>query len=158
MTSDIDVRTTSLQNGRMDETTRKLEDLTRWLGTQREVALFLGKQQRQIWSWLKGEHELREANRVAVADAWERVRRVVEQVGDDPTAIALVFRGPARARDARRVLRALPPQNHAVLTEDDDADVASDQMAEGYFVPIEDYGARHAAGALARTRPLFVVH
>lgn len=112
------------------------------LGSQRELARLLDRPQRQVWGWITGEHELRRANREIVASVWAQLRAEDPHptVGQEP-------RVAARVAGARRHLRVVED-----VDRPDEVPDASAPGGGGYYLPLEDYGAVHTAGALARTR------
>lgn len=121
----------------MDVTSQQLNDLVNAYG-QREAARRLGKPQRQVWGWLKGEHDIRRSNRAEIQRAWD-ASRAEPAPPNSPLAVIRHLRAlpGRRPTDARRI----------DVDEDEHATVG------GAFVLLEDYGARHLAGALARGRP-----
>jgi hypothetical protein len=122
------------------EPAAQLTDLVRSAGGQREVARLLGKPHRQVWGWLAGQHHVGPKNRALIDATWRRLP------ADERHTEAL--RQYTGRPPALRVLPSRRPLDAALYTEDNLSDAG-----EGYLVPLEDYGARHAAGALARSRP-----
>jgi hypothetical protein len=122
----------------MDLTSQQLKDLVAAYG-QREAGRRLGKPQRQIWGWLAGEHAIRRANRAAIERAWTALQQEPQGIRSAPAVI--------------RHLRALPGRKPADARRTDADDAAREPIEEGVYVLLDDYGARHGAGALARSRP-----
>jgi hypothetical protein len=120
----------------MDQTSQQLKDLVAAYG-ERGAARRLGKQQRQVWGWLTGEHEVRRSNRATIEHAWKALQEAREGVSQ-------LFPAPRR-------LRALPGRKPTDARRTDTE--TPEPVDEGVYVLLDDYGARHAAGALARMRP-----
>ena len=128
--------------------TAQLDDLVGWLGSQRKVARVLGRPQRQVWGWLAGEHKIQGANRLLIAQAWQGLDEIMAKPQGNSIIASLVITKERPTFDGPK-LRALPTRPS--IFEAEEAETYDFEGGEsGYFVPIDDYGARHTSGALAR--------